>query len=109
MEEAAEPGKKVSAEQILTSLEGKFQGTRDIPEYFSSFEELYSKSGEGNVTATGTEEPPERWSAPVGSVEAPILDDEEFSVRFGPVRDQIEQHWSEMEVLMSTETLTGKG
>lgn len=108
MDEAAEPGKKVSAEQILASLEGKFQGTRDIPEYFSSFEELYSKSGEGNVTTTGTEETLERWSAPVGSLEAPILDDEEFSVRFDPVREQIEQHWSEMEVLMSTETLTGK-
>ena len=99
---------QVSAEEILASLEGKFEGPRDVPEYFSSFEELVSKSG-ATTSTSETLESLERWSAPVGSVEAPIMDEEEFSSRFGPVSEQISQHWSDMEVLMSTETLTGKG
>ena len=94
---------QVSAEEILASLEGKLEGPRDVPEYFSSFEELCSKSGAGPAAT----EPVERWSAPVGSLEAPIMDEEEFSSRFGPVSEQISQHWSDMEGLMSSET--GKG
>ena len=114
LEDPAGPEKQqVSAEEILASLEGKFEGPQGIPEYFSSFEELYSKSGAGlattSTTTTSTSEPVERWSAPVGSLEAPILDEEEFSSRFGPITEQISQHWTDMEVLMSTETLTGKG
>ena len=108
LEDPADLEKKqqVSAEEILASLEGKFEGPRDVPEYFSSFEELYSKSGAGPAP---TSEPVERWSAPGGSLEAPILEEEEFSSRFGPISEQISQHWTDMEVLMSTETLTGKG
>ena len=108
LEESTEPEKQVSAEELLASLEGKFEGTREVPEYYSSFEELYSKSAEAAALSTA-EETLERWSAPVGSVEAPILDDEEFSTRLRPIREQIEHHWSEMEVLMSTETLIGQG
>ena len=108
LEEAEDQDKQISGEELLASLEGKFEGTKEIPEYFSSFEELYSKSAEEHVPST-IDESLVRWSAPVGSVEAPILDDEEFSTRFGPIREQIEHHWSEMEVLMSTETLIGKG
>ena len=101
----------VSAEEILASLEGKFEGTQDIPEYFSSFEELYSRSGAapGPDTTSELAATVERWSAPGGTLEAPILDQEEFSTRFGPLTEQISQHWADMELLMSTETLTGKG
>ena len=110
LEDPADLEKKqqVSAEEILASLEGKFEGPRDVPEYFSSFEELYSKSGAG-AGPTPTSEPVVRWSAPGGSLEAPILDEEEFSNRFGPISEAISQHWTDMEVLMDTQTLTGKG
>ena len=101
---------QVSAEEILASLEGVSEGPRDIPEYFSSFEELVSKSGaEAGPAITATSEPLERWSAPGGSLEAPILDEEEFTTRFGPISEQISQHWTDMEGLMSSDTLTGKG
>ena len=51
----------------------------------------------------------ERWSAPAGTVEPPILDDQEFSNRLQPLQAKIDHHWDEMEILMSTETLTGEG
>ena len=101
----------VSAEEILASLEGRQEGPRDIPEYFSSFEELCSVSGAGArpQASSETAEPLERWSAPGGSLEPPIMDGEEFRSRFGPLSEQISQHWTDMEVLMSTDTLTGQG
>jgi len=106
---------KMTPAEILMSLGDQFQGTQDIPESFSSFEELYQRTAEDTDDATklsplkaATELPGERWSAPAGAIEPPILEENEFSSRFDPLKYKIESHWEDIENLMSTETLTGQ-
>ena len=111
-EEHNETKEKLSATEILSSLGDKFVGTHEIPDFYSSFEELYSKSIEEGAETSESSVPMtagERWSAPAGTVEPPILDDQEFSNRLQPLQAKIDHHWDEMEILMSTETLTGEG
>ena len=107
---------KMSAAEIMSSLGDRFQGTHEMPEFVSSFEDLYQRSAEGmadeivnSALKATTELPGERWSAPAGAIEPPILEASEFSIRFDPLQDKIENHWEEIEIMMSTETLTGQG
>jgi len=106
---------KMSAAEIMSSLGDRFQGTHEMPEFVSSFEDLYQRSAEGmadeivnSALKATTELPGERWSAPAGAIEPPILEASEFSIRFDPLQDKIENHWEEIEIMMSTETLTGQ-
>ena len=107
---------RMSAAEIMSSLGDRFQGTHEIPEFVSSFEDLYQRSAEGmaddivNSALKATSElPGERWSAPAGAIEPPILEANEFSSRFDPLQHKIENHWEEIEIMMSTETLIGQG
>jgi len=106
---------QMSAAEIMSSLGDRFQGTHEIPEFVSSFEDLYQRSAEGmaddiviSALKATTELPGERWSAPAGAIEPPILEANEFSSRFDPLQNKIENHWEEIEILMSTETLIGQ-
>merc|ERR1712142_965895 len=106
---------QMSAAEIMSSLGDRFQGTHEVPEFVSSFEDLYQRSTEGttddlviSALKATTELPGERWSAPAGAIEPPILEANEFSSRITPLQNKIENHWEEIEILMSTETLVGQ-
>jgi hypothetical protein len=89
---------------------------RQLPDWAgSSFEELFDKSaGElansilTAATLTVASEPFERWSAPPGVLEPPMLEAGEFFVRFDPVQERIEGHWQELEILMMEEDQKGE-
>ena len=49
--------------------------------------------------------PEVRWSAPVDSLEPPVLVKEEFEQRFGAVKDKIEGHFSEIKEMVSSEAV----
>ena len=107
---------RMSASEIMSSLGDRFQGTHEIPEFISSFEDLYQRSASGmaddivtSALKATTELPGERWSAPAGAIEPPILEANEFSNRFDPLQHKIENHWEAIEIMMSTETLIGQG
>jgi len=106
---------RMSAAEIMSSLGDRFQGTHEVPEFVSSFEDLYQRSAEGmadDITLSAlkatAELPGERWSAPAGAIEPPILEANEFSSRIAPLQNKIENHWDQIEILMSTETLVGQ-
>ena len=98
---------KLTKEEILASLGDKFQGTMEVPEFVSSFDELCQFSAmdmDQSIRGASGLDPAldcgRRWTAPAGSVEAPILEAEEFSVRFEPVVERTEGHWEELEKMM---------
>ena len=98
--------------EIMENLGDKFVGTQEMPEYFTSFEELYLRADEQSnpeISDSMTDQAVERWSAPAGTVEPPILNASELSNRLQPVQAKIDSHWDEFEILMSTETITGGG
>ena len=100
----------ISQANILEKLGDTFVAPLEIPDYFTSFEELYLRSTDEEDTtsdAAAQSALGERWSAPVGSVEPPILNASEFSTRLQPLKAKIDSHWDEFDVLMSTETITG--
>jgi len=107
---------KMTPADIVSNLGDKYQGTVEIPDtVISSFEDLYQRSCENVADNYGSSmlglsiEPPlERWSAPVGSVEPPILQEDEFVTRFDLVKDRTKSHWQDIESMMSTETLLGQ-
>ena len=110
--EAEVDGKETPINQanMLEKLGDTYVAPQEIPDYFTSFEELYLKStDEEDLLADAAAQAAlgERWSAPVGSVEAPILNASEFSNRLQPLKAKIDSHWDEFDVLMSTETITG--
>merc|ERR1719369_888454 len=105
----------MSTSEIISSLGDRFQGTHEIPEFVSSFEELYHRSAEGmmdekitSALKASRDLPGERWSAPAGAIEPPILEASEFSIRFDPLQDKIENHFEEIEIMLSTESPVGK-
>jgi len=93
---------KVTKEEILANLGERFKGTVQVPEFMSSFDELYQISSMDTMTSGSTcsLEAGRRWTAPAGSVEAPILVEDEFVVRFEPVVERTEGHWGEIERMM---------
>ena len=107
---------EMSTKELMSNLGDRFLGTQELPDCVSSFEDFYQRSAEGladQIVTSALKEtsglPLERWSAPAGAVEPPILDAEEFSNRFDPLMGQIEHHWDEIENMVSTQTLTGEG
>ena len=66
----------MSAAELMENLGDKFVGTHEIPESFSSFEDLYGKSVDENYLELESHSSVTsvRWSAPVGSLEPPFLD-----------------------------------
>merc|ERR1719195_240073 len=66
----------MSAAELMENLGDKFVGTHEIPESFSSFEDLYGKSVDEHYTELESHSSVTsvRWSAPVGSLEPPFLD-----------------------------------
>merc|ERR1719195_303118 len=66
----------MSAAELMENLGDKFVGTQEIPESFSSFEDLYGKSVDEHYTELDSKSSVTsvRWSAPVGSLEPPFLD-----------------------------------
>jgi len=89
----------MTKEEILASLEDKFQGAVALPEYFSSFDELYQMDMDDSSSVMATEEG-RRWTAPAGTVEAPILEAEEFIVRLQPIAERTSGHWNELEKML---------
>ena len=89
---------------------------RQLPDWAgSSFEELFERSAgdlADSILAAATlavaAEPFERWSAPPGVLEPPMLEAGEFCVRFDPVQERIEGHWQELEILMMEEDQKGE-
>lgn len=103
--EEVEPTGTMTKEEILASIGDKFQGTVEVPEYFSSFDELCQFGGEytdesSSGIASLDGDLGRRWTAPAGTVEAPILEEEEFTVRFQPVVERTSGHWTELEKMM---------
>merc|ERR1719242_927479 len=94
--EELETNTSMTKEELLASLEDKFQGAVELPEYFSSFDDLCQISDmEESLVEEGR-----RWTAPAGTVEAPILEAEEFVVRLQPVAERTSGHWNELERLL---------
>jgi hypothetical protein len=94
--EEMETDAQMTKEEILASLEDKFQGGVALPEYFSSFDELYQMEMDESLDA----EEGRRWTAPAGTVEAPILEAEEFIVRLQPIAERTSGHWNELEKML---------
>ena len=99
------PDQIMSTSDLLDNLGDRFEGTRcPVPDHASSFEDLYERSADnmaGDILNSAFDNmEPARWSAPAGSVEAPILEAEEFSIRFDPVAERIQGHWQELEILL---------
>merc|ERR1719278_2199284 len=94
--EEMETNTSMTKEELLASLEDKFQGAVELPEYFSSFDDLCQIS---DMEESSVEEG-RRWTAPAGTVEAPILKAEEFVVRLQPVAERTSGHWNELERLL---------
>ena len=93
----------MTKEQILASLGERFHGTQEIPEGFSSFEELYQFSDgqvADTVVVTSEDNFGRRWTAPAGTVEPPILEAEEFSLRYEPVVERTQGHWEDIEKII---------
>jgi hypothetical protein len=79
----------------------------------SSFQELYDQSATAladSILAAATldaaAEPLDRWSAPAGTLEPPIMDAGNFFMRFDPVQERIEGHWQELEILMKEDDVS---
>ena len=105
--EEVETNTLMTKEEILASLEDKFQGGAvEMPQYFSSFDELCQMDLEesSNVTEEGR-----RWTAPAGTVEAPILEAEEFVVRLQPIAERTSGHWNELEKMLEVQSGREKG
>merc|ERR1712106_217442 len=99
----------MSPADIVSRLGDSFETTPDVPQFIASFDDLYFQSG-GDTEETHQlskigDQTLTRWSAPVGTVEPPILEEEEFISRFDAVREKTESHWSELETIISTENL----
>ena len=77
-----------------------------MPEYFSSFDELCQMDLEENSNVT---EEGRRWTAPAGTVEAPILEAEEFVVRLQPIAERTSGHWNELEKMLEVQSGREKG
>ena len=103
--EEVEPTGTMTKEEILASIGDKFQGAAEVPEYFSSFDELcqfgveYSDQSSSGVASLDGDFG-RRWTAPAGTVEAPILEADEFTVRFQPIVERTSGHWNELEKMM---------
>ncbi len=93
------------AQRLLGQVGDRYRGTTDqIMEHqaLSSFENIYAfdTSQEFPVPPGGGQVqnlPDVRWSAPVDSVEPPILQPEDFNERLGAVSRRIESHWQDIE------------
>ena len=98
------PDQMMTTSDLLDNLGDRFEGTRMVPEHASSFEDLYERSADnmaGDILSSALDTlEPARWSAPAGSIEPPILEAEEFSIRFDPVAERIQGHWQELEILL---------
>ena len=97
-------GSRQSVAELLGNLGDNYKVTRTIPDFTSSFEDLYQRTAgdmAGEIVSSALDSfEPDRWSAPAGSVEPPILEADEFTIRFDPVAEQIQGHWQELEILM---------
>ena len=97
LEESA-ADRKISIEELLGNLGDRFEGTRLLPEYAFSSEELYQRPteelDEGGVNRN-------RWSAPPGSLDPLDLEDQ-FSIQFDPLEEQGQEHWQELEIILDT-------
>lgn len=106
--EEMETNTQMTKEEILASLEDKFQGAVALPEYFSSFDELYQMEMDESSGVMAAEEG-RRWTAPAGTVEAPILEAEEFIVRLQPIAERTSGHWNELEKMLEGQSGREKG
>jgi hypothetical protein len=109
LEEISSVGQNMTKEEILASLGDKFQGTVEVPDFSSSCDELCQLTGGASYHLPPDEDLDRRWTAPAGSVEAPILEAEEFTVRFLPVLERTEGHWGQLERMMGEESGRDKG
>jgi len=95
-------GEPPSISNIIGNLGDRFDEVKFVPEHAASFEELFHSSSDGvdNSLEANQSAQQERWSAPSGTVEPPILVADEFTMRFDPVQERIEGHWQDLEILM---------
>ena len=106
--EEVETNTLMTKEEILASLEDKFQGIVELPEYFSSFDDLCQMDMDESSSVMAAEEG-RRWTAPAGTVEAPILEAEEFVVRLQPIAERTSGHWNELEKMLEGQSGREKG
>ena len=106
--EEVETNTLMTKEEILASLEDKFQGVVELPEYFSSFDDLCQMDMDESSSVMTAEEG-RRWTAPAGTVEAPILEAEEFIVRLQPIAERTSGHWNELEKMLEGQSGREKG
>lgn len=115
--EEVKPRSRITKEEIMAGLGERFQGTVEVPDFVSSVDELYQfssmdmaqSSSSTSHLETAVRQPVRRWTAPAGTVEAPILAAEEFTVRFEPVLERTEGHWEELERMMSEQSCREQG
>jgi len=103
----------LSPADIISSLGDKYQTETVVPDFASSFNDIFQQSTENledrSQLAAYSGPPLLRWSAPVGAVEPPILEADEFAMRFGLVQEKTDSHWEDIEKMMvSTESLTNQ-
>lgn len=104
--EQTRPLDQMTAEELLQNLGDKFVGTKEIPDSYGSYEELYQR-GEAEEraaldNASSSMPGSVRWSAPVGSLGSP-----HFSPP--PSHEHVDRDWHEADILESAEISTGEG
>ena len=105
MEQQTRPLDQMTAEELLQNLGDKFVGTKEIPDSYGSYEELYQR-GEAEEraaldNASSSIPGSVRWSAPVGSLGSP---------HFSPPPLHVDRDWHEADILESrAEISTGEG
>ena len=99
---------QMSSDELLQNLGDNFVGTNEIPEFFTSYEELYQRPEEEENTASSVTSSiipgSARWSAPIDS---PIfIPPPDLSSRFQHT-STVHMDWNESNILMSSEAITG--
>ena len=107
--EQTRPLDQMTAEELLQNLGDKFVGTKEIPDSYGSYEELYQR-GEAEEraaleNASSSMPGSVRWSAPVGSLGSPHFSPQ--ASRHGT--QTVDRDWHESDILEAAEIHTEEG
>lgn len=100
----ADPKLRADNIRLAERHHGTFQGGLEEGTR-SSYENIYQAEQSDLVChpqSSANELPSSRWSAPISSIEPPILQEDEFQSRYGEVQDRIESHWNELADIVGT-------
>ena len=106
--EQTRPLDQMTTEELLQNLGDKFVGTKEIPDSYGSYEELYQRDEAEEKAAldnaSSSMPGSVRWSAPVGSLGSP-----HFSPPPSRPRHTVDSDWNESDILETSELLSGEG